>query len=65
MVIFKTNAAKSLNGEECDHYFINNIKYHYIAIKKPNALLGKLLAKRDTYRSCLNFLDNFQTDEFK
>ena len=42
---------------------MNNSKYHYIAVTKPNASLTKFLSKRDRDRFCLNCFSNFQTDE--
>ena len=43
-------------------FFINNSKYHYVSVTKPNALLPKFLSNHDRYR-CLKFFYNFQTDE--
>ena len=32
MITFKENAQKLLNDEEYDYSFINNSKYHYLAV---------------------------------
>ena len=42
---------------------MNNRKYHYLPVTKPNALLANFLSKRDGDRYCLNCLSNFETDE--
>ena len=59
----KKNMIMMLNEKEYDYCFINNSKYHYIAVTKPNALLTKFLSKSDGDRFCLNYFSNFQTDE--
>ena len=43
MIIFKENAQKLLNDEEYDYSFMNNSKYHYLAVTESNALLDKFL----------------------
>ena len=40
MIIFK-NAKMLLNDEEYVYFYLNNGKYHYIAVTEPNALLTK------------------------
>ena len=42
---------------------MNNRKYHYLPVAKPNALLAKFLSKRDGDRYCLNYFSNFETDK--
>ena len=52
-----------LNDGEYNYCFMNNSKYNYIAVTKPNALLATFLSKHDRDRFCLNCFGNFQTDE--
>ena len=61
MITFKENAQKLLNDEEYDYSFINNSKYHYLAVTESNALLAKFLWKRDRDRFYLNCFSNFQS----
>ena len=39
---------------------MNNSKYYYIAVRKPNALLAKFLSKHDRERFCLNGFGTFK-----
>ena len=41
---------------------MNNSKYHYIAVTKPNELLAKILSELDRDRFCSNCFNIFQTD---
>ena len=41
------NAKKSFSDKECDYCFMNNNKYHYIAVINPNALLATFSSKHD------------------
>ena len=44
-------------------FFINNSKYHSIAISKPNALSGKFYQSENQERSYLNCFGIFQENE--
>ena len=37
----RKNSERPLNNKDYDYYSMSNCKYHYIAVTKPNALLGK------------------------
>lgn len=51
------NAKKSFSDKECAYCFMNNNKYHYIAVINPNALLATFSSKHDVD------IFFFQTDE--
>lgn len=48
-----------LNDEEFDDCFVNNTKYNYAAVTKPNSVLAKFLSKHDGDRFCLNCFADF------
>ena len=50
---------RMLNDEEFDDCFVNNTKYNYAAVTKPNSVLAKFLSKHDGDRFCLNCFADF------
>lgn len=54
-------AKKAVSDKDYDFDFVNNKKYHYIAVTKPNILLEKFIIC-DGDKFCFNCFSNFQNE---
>ena len=62
-VFITKNVEKLGSDKEYDYSFMDNSKYHYIAVTKPNSLLAGFLSNHGGDRFSLKYFCSFQTNK--